>query len=58
MAKKESLADKIGSIRKGRKLKVKANRNVASVTAHRRLGEGNYSVHAIGAQYSEVRHLA
>ena len=58
MAKKISLADQIGGIRKGRKIKVKANRNVASVTAHRKLGEGNYSVTAIGTQYSEVRHLA
>lgn len=58
MAKKTSLADQIGGIRKGRKIKVKANRNVASVTAHRKLGEGNYSVHGVGKQYSEVRHLA
>lgn len=58
MATKTSLADKIGGIRKGRKLKVKANRNVASVTAHRKLGEGNYSVAQAGEQYSIVRHLA
>lgn len=58
MAKKTSLADQIAGIRKGRKIKVKANRNVASVTAHRKLGEGNYSVTGIGTQYSEVRHLA
>lgn len=58
MAKKVSLTAKIARIRKGRKITVKANRNVASVTAHRALGDGNYSVRKLGKQYSEVRHLA
>jgi hypothetical protein len=44
MTTKKSLRDTIAGIRKGRSLTVKANRNVAAVTAHRVFGKGGYSV--------------
>lgn len=55
---KKSLTAQIAGIRKGRKIVVKANRNVAAVTAHRALGRGHYSVHGVSAQRTEVRHVA
>jgi hypothetical protein len=54
----KTLSDQIAGIRKGRKITVKANRNVAAVTAHRRLGAGRYAVHAVSKTQTEVRHLA
>lgn len=58
MTVKKSLREQISSIRKGRKIVVKANRNVAAVTAHRALGKGKYAVSALSKMQTEVRRLA
>jgi hypothetical protein len=58
MSTKRSLAEKIRTMPKKGKLVVNTNRNVASVTAHRALGEGNYTVRKMGETRSEVQRLA
>lgn len=55
--KKKSLRDQIKGIRAGRKLTVKANSNVAAVTAHRALGKGNYAVSSLTKTQTIVKRL-
>jgi hypothetical protein len=57
MTIKKTLRAQIGGIRKGRKIVVKANRNVAAVTAHRALGKGKYTVSSLSKTQTEVRRL-
>lgn len=53
-----SLTEQISKIRKGRKIVVKANQNVASVTASRVLGKGCYTTRSIGPRQTEVHRVA
>jgi hypothetical protein len=48
----------ISTLRKGRKVIVKANQNVASVTASRVLGKGCYRTKFISPKQTEVKRLA
>jgi hypothetical protein len=52
------VASKLRKLRKGRSLKLHANANVASVSAHRIFGKGGYRVKANGKTYATVTRLA
>ena len=55
--KKQSLREQIVRIRKGRSITVKANSNVAAVTAHRALGKGKYAITSLSDQRTAVKRL-
>jgi hypothetical protein len=53
----KTIAQEVRGIRKGRSLTIKANRNVAAVTAHRAFGKGGYSVTGVTKTKTTVKRL-
>jgi hypothetical protein len=53
----KTIAQQIRGIRKGRAITVKANSNVAAVTAHRAFGKGGYKVSTHSKTLTVVKRL-
>jgi hypothetical protein len=55
MTKKLSYAARVAALKKGQSTLLTTTRNTASVTAHRALGKGRYSVESNGATVKVTR---